>query len=98
MGHVLIVPVRGIDAGGLERLCVFDAIGTQRVMFARDHESGGQSVVLGVQDANERSVNAVAGPPPIKKVEATGDRSAQPSKKALKKSRVTPPPPLHDPN
>ena len=48
--------------------------------------------------ANEQSVNAVAGPPP-KKVASTDDRSsAHPSKKALKKTRVTPPPAMHDPN
>jgi hypothetical protein len=49
------------------------------------------------RDANEQSVNGVAGPPPHKKV-ASATPSAQPSKKALKKSKITPPPPLHDPN
>jgi len=51
------------------------------------------------RDANEQSVNGVAGPPPHKKVAAATDKApAQPSKKALKKSKITPPPPLHDPN
>jgi hypothetical protein len=51
------------------------------------------------RDTNEQSVNGVAGPPPHKKVASETDRlSAQPSKKALKKSKITPPPPLHDPN
>jgi hypothetical protein len=51
------------------------------------------------RDANEQSVNGVAGPPPHKKVAfATDKPSAQPSKKALKQSKITPPPPLHDPN
>jgi hypothetical protein len=51
------------------------------------------------KNANEQSVNGVAGPPPHKKVASETDRlSAQPSKKALKKSKITPPPPLHDPN
>jgi len=51
------------------------------------------------RNANEQSVNGVAGPPPHKKVASATDRpTAQPSKKALKKSKITPPPPLHDPN
>jgi hypothetical protein len=49
-------------------------------------------------NANDQSVNAVAGPPPAKKVASADKSSAQPSKKALRKSKVTPPPPLHDPN
>jgi hypothetical protein len=60
--------------------------------------STAKTVTLPAQNANERSVNAVAGPPPAKKVATADDRSAHPSKKALKKSKVTPPPPLHDPN
>jgi hypothetical protein len=49
--------------------------------------------------ANEQSVNGVAGPPPARKVASVDDKSsAQPSKKVLKKTKVTPPPPLHDPN
>jgi hypothetical protein len=44
-------------------------------------------------------VNAVAGPPPARNVASADDKSsAQPSKKALKKSKVKTPPPLHDPN
>ena len=51
------------------------------------------------RNANEQSVNGVAGPPPHKKVASATDRpTTQPSKKALKKSKITPPPPLHDPN
>jgi len=48
---------------------------------------------------NQQSVNAVAGPPPARP--AASDKSStpvQPSKKALRKSKITPPPPLHDPN
>lgn len=51
------------------------------------------------KNANDQSVNAVAGPPPAKTVASADDKSSMhPSKKALKKSKVTPPPPLHDPN
>ena len=49
------------------------------------------------RDANEQSVNGVAGPPPHKKVAAATNKTP-PSKMALKKSKITPPPPLHDPN
>ena len=49
--------------------------------------------------ANEQSVNGVAGPPPTKRVASADDKnSAHPGKKALEKSKVTPPPPMHDPN
>ena len=49
--------------------------------------------------ANEQAVNGVAGPPPHKKLASAKEKSsAQPSKTALKKSKITPPPPLHDPN
>ena len=48
---------------------------------------------------NDQSVNAVAGPPPHKKAASAQEKSlAQPGKKALKKSKVAFPPPLHDPN
>jgi hypothetical protein len=58
-----------------------------------------RTVTTTPRSANEQSVNGVAGPPPAKKVATAGDKaSAQPSKKVLKKARVTPPPPLHDPN
>ena len=51
------------------------------------------------RSANEQSVNGVAGPPPAKKVASADDKfSVQPSKKALKKAKITPPPPLRDPN
>jgi hypothetical protein len=48
-------------------------------------------------NANQQSVNAVAGPPPVRQV-ASDKSSVQPSKKTLKKSKITLPPPLHDPN
>ena len=49
--------------------------------------------------ANEQSVVGVAGPPPVRKVTDIRDKSsAQPSKKTLRKVKITPPPPLHDPN
>jgi hypothetical protein len=58
-----------------------------------------RTVTTTPRSANEQSVNGVAGPPPTKKVaSAEGKSSAQPSKKVLKKTKVTPPPPLHDPN
>jgi hypothetical protein len=50
------------------------------------------------RSTNEQSVNGVAGPPPAKKVASDDKSSVQPSKKALKKTKVRPPPPLHDPN
>jgi maltose-binding protein MalE len=50
-------------------------------------------------NANEQSVVGVAGPPPARKVTALRDKSSvQPGKKALKKAKITPPPPMHDPN
>ena len=49
--------------------------------------------------ANEQSVNAIAGPPPAKRVASNDDKSsAHPGKKALKRTKVKPPPPMHDPN
>jgi hypothetical protein len=54
-------------------------------------------VTIPQKNANEQAVNAVAGTPPTR--HAMNDKSsAQPSKKVLRKSRITPPPPLHDPN
>lgn len=51
------------------------------------------------RSANEQSVNGVAGPPPAKKIASANDKSSvQPSKQVLKKTKVIPPPPLHDPN
>lgn len=53
---------------------------------------------------NQKSVAGVAGPATAAQnsgaAEKPADQSAsrQPSKKTLKKARVTPPPPLHDPN
>ena len=48
---------------------------------------------------NEQSVVGVAGPAPSRKVSDLHDKSsAQPSKKVLKKAKVIPPPPMHDPN
>jgi hypothetical protein len=60
--------------------------------------STAKTVTMPAQTANERSVNGVAGPPPARKPAADRDQSAQPSKKAFKKSKVALPPPLHDPN
>jgi hypothetical protein len=55
-----------------------------------------KTVTMPAKNPNEQSVNAVAGPPPAANA---GDKSsAQPSKKALRKSKVKTPPPLHDPN
>ena len=56
-----------------------------------------RTVTLPQSNPNDRSVNAVAGPPPVR--HAMNDKSsAQPSKKALRKSKIKTPPPLHDPN
>ena len=56
-----------------------------------------KTVTMPAKNADEQSVNAVAGPPP--KHMANADKSsAQPSKAALKKSKVKTPPPMHDPN
>jgi hypothetical protein len=72
-----------------------------------------RTVINPPRSANEQSVNGVAGPPPAKtkgvrrepdrpqqqEVATADDKSSpQPSKKVLKKTRITPPPPLHDPN
>ena len=70
-----------------------------------------KTVTTTPRSANEQSVNGVAGPPPARGVKREPDRpkqkvvvsaddksSAQPSKEALKKTKVTPPPPLRDPN
>ena len=55
---------------------------------------------------NAKSVSGVAGSAmaarnsgPSQEASASGQSSSRhPSKKALKKARVTPPPPMHDPN
>jgi len=60
--------------------------------------STAKTVTMPAQTDNERSVNGVAGPPPARKVAMDPGKSAQPSKKAIKKSKITQPPPLHDPN
>jgi len=58
-----------------------------------------KTVTMPTKNANEQSVNAVAGPPPAKNVASANDKSSvQPSKTALKKSKVKNPPPTHDPN
>ena len=58
-----------------------------------------RTVTTTPRSANEQSVNGVAGPPPAKKVASVDDKSSvQPSKKVLKRTKITPPPPLHDPN
>lgn len=58
-----------------------------------------KTVTTSRDNANEQSVVGVAGPPPVRKVTELRDKSSvQPSKKALKKAKITPPPPLHDPN
>jgi len=56
-----------------------------------------KTVTTSQRNANDQSVNAVAGPPPANTV-ARDKSSAQPSKKALRKSKIRTPPPLHDPN
>ena len=57
-----------------------------------------KTVTLPARNANEQSVIAVAGPPPAKKVADADKSSAQPTKTALKKSKIKTPPPMHDPN
>ena len=51
-------------------------------------------------NANERSVAGVAGPAVAANNSGTAQAkaSSQPSRKALKKSRIRTPPPMHDPN
>ncbi len=51
--------------------------------------------------ADEASVIGVAGPAPRKPSPAPSEvakPSPQPNKKVLKKVKITPPPPMHDPN
>ena len=54
--------------------------------------------------SNQKSVAGVAGPARAAENSGTAEKAAdqsasrQPSKKTLKKAKVTPPPPLHDPN
>jgi hypothetical protein len=59
-----------------------------------------KTVTSSHSNANETSVIAVAGPAPAgnKPVAAKDQSSAQPSKTALKKSKIKTPPPMHDPN
>jgi hypothetical protein len=52
-------------------------------------------------DANDKSVAGVAGPAAAARAsqpQASAQAATQPGKKALKKAKVTPPPPMHDPN
>jgi hypothetical protein len=46
----------------------------------------------------ETSVIGVAGPAPRKASGLADKSSAHPSKKALRKAKITPPPSMHDPN
>ena len=55
-----------------------------------------KTVTMPARNPDEQSVIGVAGPPPAKKV--ADKSSAQPSKAALKKSKIKTPPPMHDPN
>jgi maltose-binding protein MalE len=58
-----------------------------------------KTVTTSRRSPNEQAVIGVAGPPPARKVTDMRDKySAQPSKKTLKKVKITPPPPMHDPN
>ncbi len=58
-----------------------------------------KTVTSSHSNANETSVIGVAGPAPAgNKPVAAKDQSAQPSKTALKKSKIKTPPPMHDPN
>lgn len=57
-----------------------------------------KTVTMPAKNLDEQSVNGVAGPPPAKKVSDADKSSAQPSKAALKKSKIKTPPPMHDPN
>lgn len=80
------------------------------VAFSLTTGVSAKTVTTTPRSANEQSVNGVAGPPPAKGVRREPDRpqqsvvsandksSAQPSKKVLKKTKIIPPPPLHDPN
>lgn len=59
-----------------------------------------KTVTSSHSNPNENSVIGVAGPAPAgnRPVAANGHSSAQPSNKALKKSKIKSPPPMHDPN
>jgi hypothetical protein len=53
------------------------------------------------QKDNDRGVAGVSGATPGKSTANSASQdeaAAQPSKKALKKSKIKPPPPMHDPN
>jgi len=68
--------------------------------FSLGASASARTVTAPVKNANDQSVEAVAGPAPANKVaSATDDKSsAHPVKKALKKSKGAPPPPMHDGN
>jgi hypothetical protein len=57
-----------------------------------------KTVTTSQGNANDQSVVGVAGPAPVPNKPVTNASSPQPSKKALKKSKIKAPPPLHDPN
>jgi len=60
--------------------------------------SSARTVTMPAKNPDEQSVNAVAGPPPVRKAANRGKFPAHPTKAALKKSKIQTPPPMHDPN
>ena len=69
------------------------------VFFIATVAAMAKTVTTSRANPNEQSVVGVAGPPPARKVSELRDKSSvQPGKKALKKAKITPPPPMHDPN
>jgi hypothetical protein len=49
-------------------------------------------------NANEQSVNGVAGPPPHAAPAGNKGTSRHPSRATLKMTKIKSPPPMHDPN
>ena len=67
-------------------------------VFSFTSLASARSVNAPAKNANDRSVEAVAGPPPAKKVASAEDKTpTHPGKKMLKKSKLTMPPAAHNP-
>jgi|GEM_PF-5435777 len=60
--------------------------------------AGAKTVTSSHSNADETSVIGVAGPAPAGNKPVLATDTSQPSKKALKKSKIKAPPPMHDPN
>ena len=60
--------------------------------------AGAKTVTSSHSTADETSVIGVAGPAPAGNKPVAVANTSQPSKKALKKTKIKAPPPMHDPN